>query len=202
LVSQAPAAAPGRPASPADQPPTPPQRPAAAPADAPPRRRPPPSRPAPASPRPTPPAWQPGPRTRGRPARRGIAHVGKGAGLHPSRRPRSRDRRRVQLRAGLNRRTDRGPRRRGQAAGALQDHRSQHLSKNHIQARFHTLPAPASHPAKPGKTQPEQAVLCTPASRAAHRPPAPDSAIGVPASAERPRPRSHSVADRPALGWL
>jgi hypothetical protein len=29
-----------------------------------------------------------------------------------------------------------------------------------------------------------------------------ESAFGVPASAERPRPRSHSVADRPALGWL
>jgi hypothetical protein len=28
------------------------------------------------------------------------------------------------------------------------------------------------------------------------------SAFGVPASAERPRPRSHSVAGRPALGWL
>jgi hypothetical protein len=30
----------------------------------------------------------------------------------------------------------------------------------------------------------------------------PESAIGVPASAERPRPRSHSVADGPALGWV
>jgi hypothetical protein len=29
-----------------------------------------------------------------------------------------------------------------------------------------------------------------------------ESAIGVPASAERPWPRSHSVAGRPALGWL
>ena len=29
-----------------------------------------------------------------------------------------------------------------------------------------------------------------------------DSAIGAPASAERPRPRSRSVAGRPALGWL
>lgn len=29
-----------------------------------------------------------------------------------------------------------------------------------------------------------------------------ESAIGVPAIAERPRPRSHSVAGRPALGWL
>ena len=28
------------------------------------------------------------------------------------------------------------------------------------------------------------------------------SAFGVPASAERSRPCSHSVADRPALGWL
>jgi hypothetical protein len=29
-----------------------------------------------------------------------------------------------------------------------------------------------------------------------------ESAIGVPASAEIPRPCLHSVADHPALGWL
>jgi hypothetical protein len=176
LVSQAPAAAPGRPASPAHQPPAPGSD----------------QLPGQQMPHPAGALHRPGPLRPARDLPHQLGSLGharadaqraaasptweREAGLHPSRRPRSRDRRRVQLRAGLNRRTDRGPRRRGQAAGALQDHRSQHLSKNHIQARFHTLPAPASHPAKPGKTQPEQAVLCTQPRRAAHRPPAPDSA--------------------------
>jgi hypothetical protein len=124
-----------------------------------------------------PPTWQPGARTRGRPARRGIAHVGKGGrpslveeAKVPRPPPRTASRwpepaygsRPVPPRAGC---------------GAIQDHHSQQLSKNHIQTRFHPPAVPASHPAKHGKTQPEQAVLCTRASPGS--PPATSARFGV-----------------------
>jgi hypothetical protein len=110
-----------------------------------PGQRPPSSRPAPASPRPTPPAWQPGPRTRRRPARPGTAHMGREAafthrgGQGPATAA-------AQLRAGLNRRTDRGPCHRGQAAELCKITTRSSYRKNHIQTRLHTPAVPSFTP--------------------------------------------------------